>query len=62
MSSSGEYRGFSTFPFVIAALREFCRTWGNLTEITVGVLHLIQEDSAEKIGRAIVKWIRDRPP
>jgi hypothetical protein len=61
ISSSGEYRGIFTLPFVIAALREFCRTWGNQIEITVGDLHFIKEGSAEEIGRAIAKWIRGRP-
>jgi hypothetical protein len=35
------------------AVREFCRSWKNQTEVTVSGLHFIQEDSGPAIGRAI---------
>jgi haloalkane dehalogenase len=38
--------------------REFCRTWLNQTEITVGGSHFIQEDSGPEIGRAIAAWAK----
>jgi haloalkane dehalogenase len=38
------------------ALRDFCRTWPNQTEVTVPGIHFIQEDSGAKIGRAIADW------
>ena len=38
------------------AQREFCRTWSNQTEVTVGGLHFIQEDSPHEIGEAIATW------
>lgn len=37
--------------------REFCRTWPNLTEVTVAGSHFIQEDSPHEIGRAISEWM-----
>ncbi len=37
--------------------REFCRTWPNQTEITVGGVHFIQEDSPDDIGLAIADWL-----
>ncbi len=36
--------------------RAFCRTWRNQTEVTVGGIHFIQEDSPDEIGAAIVAW------
>src|SRR5260370_3056662 len=38
--------------------REFCRTWRNQTELTVEGIHFIQEDSPEKIGEALVTFVR----
>ena len=38
--------------------REFCRSWPNQTEVTVGGSHFIQEDSAPEIGRAIADWAK----
>ena len=38
---------------LIGAVREFCRTWKNQTEVTVPGSHFIQEDSGPAIGRAI---------
>ena len=39
------------------AVREFCRSWKNQTEVTVPGLHFIQEDSGPAIGRAIAAWM-----
>jgi haloalkane dehalogenase len=39
------------------AQREFCRTWSNLTEITVAGSHFIQEDSPHEIGEALAAWL-----
>jgi haloalkane dehalogenase len=41
---------------LIGLQREFCRTWGNQTEVTVPGLHFIQEDSPHEIGEAIAAW------
>ena len=38
-------------------VRDFVRTWPNLTEVTVAGSHFIQEDSADEIGRAIADWL-----
>ncbi len=38
--------------------RDFCRTWPNQSEVTVDGIHFIQEDSANEIGQAIVKWLQ----
>ena len=35
---------------------EFCRSWQNQTEIEVGGLHNLQEDSPDEIGEAISSW------
>jgi haloalkane dehalogenase len=40
------------------AQREFCRTWPNLTEVTVAGSHFIQEDSPHEIGEAIAAWLQ----
>ncbi|AGC60233.1 haloalkane dehalogenase DhaA_1 [Mycobacterium liflandii 128FXT] len=37
--------------------REFCRSWTNLTEVTVPGSHFIQEDSPHEIGQAIADWL-----
>jgi haloalkane dehalogenase len=39
------------------AVREFCRSWPNQTEVTVRGTHFIQEDSPDEIGRAIADWL-----
>ena len=39
------------------AVREFCRSWKNQTEVTVPGLHFIQENSGPAIGRAIAAWM-----
>ena len=40
------------------AMRERCRRWRNLTEITVPGSHFVQEDSPDAIGTAIASWLR----
>ena len=42
---------------LIGAVREFCRSWNNQTEVTVPGSHFIQEDSGPAIGRAIAAWM-----
>lgn len=39
------------------AQREFCRSWPNLTEVTVPGSHFIQEDSPDEIGTALRDWL-----
>jgi len=45
---------------LIGAVREFCRTWKNQTEVTVSGSHFIQEDSGSEVGRAVADWIKAR--
>jgi haloalkane dehalogenase len=42
---------------LVGAMREFCRTWKNQTEVTVRGKHFLQEDSPEEIGQAISNWL-----
>src|SRR3954447_13704958 len=42
---------------LIGAVREFCRTWKNQTEVTVPGSHFIQEDSGPAIGPAVASWM-----
>ena len=37
--------------------RDYCRSWANQTEVTVTGRHLLPEDSADEIGRAIREWL-----
>jgi haloalkane dehalogenase len=39
------------------AQRESCRRWPNQTEVTVGGLHFIQEDSPAEIGQALAAFV-----
>jgi haloalkane dehalogenase len=39
--------------------RDFCRTWKNQSEFTVGGTHFIQEDSPDEIGTGIARWSED---
>jgi haloalkane dehalogenase len=39
------------------AVREFCRSWPNQTEITVSGSHFIQEDSPDEVGQGIASWL-----
>ena len=41
------------------AMRDFCRSWPNQTEVTVKGTHFIQEDSPDEIGTALAQWIMD---
>jgi haloalkane dehalogenase len=43
---------------LIGALREFCRSWKNQTEVTVPGSHFIQEDSGPAIGQAVGDWLK----
>ena len=43
---------------LIGAVREFCRSWRNQTEVTVSGSHFIQEDSGPAIGQAIAAWMK----
>ena len=38
--------------------REFCRSWPNLTEVTVKGSHFIQEDSPAEVADALIGWIQ----
>jgi haloalkane dehalogenase len=40
------------------AVRDFCRSWKNQTEVTVPGSHFIQEDSAPAVGRAVADWMK----
>jgi haloalkane dehalogenase len=42
---------------LIGAVRDFCRSWKNQTEVTVSGSHFIQEDSGPAIGQAIAAWM-----
>ncbi|MEB8388445.1 hypothetical protein OO012_14555 [Rhodobacteraceae bacterium KMM 6894] len=37
-------------------VRDYVRSWPNLTEVTVRGAHFIQEDSFDQIGAAIRDW------
>ncbi|MGI9641274.1 MAG: haloalkane dehalogenase [Acidimicrobiia bacterium] len=41
---------------LLGTQREFCRSWPNLTEVTVAGNHFIQEDSPHEIGTAVSAW------
>ncbi|WP_291863622.1 haloalkane dehalogenase [Bradyrhizobium sp.] len=43
---------------LIGAVRDFCRSWKNQTEVTVPGSHFIQEDSGPAIGRAVARWMQ----
>jgi haloalkane dehalogenase len=43
---------------LVGALRDFCRSWKNQTEVTVPGSHFIQEDSGPAIGRAVADWMK----
>jgi haloalkane dehalogenase len=44
---------------LVGPQREFCRSWPNVTEVTVPGLHFIQEDSGPEIAAAIREWHAD---
>jgi haloalkane dehalogenase len=39
------------------AMRDFCRSWPNQTEVTVKGSHFIQEDSPHEIGTAAADFV-----
>jgi haloalkane dehalogenase len=39
-------------------IRDYVRTWANLTEVTVPGVHFIQEDSPDEIGSAVAEFVR----
>lgn len=41
---------------LIGKPREFCRSWQNQTEVTVGGSHFVQEDSPEEIAEVLASW------
>ncbi len=41
---------------ISGGVRDFVRSWPNITETTVPGLHFIQEDSPEQIGEALRDW------
>jgi len=43
---------------LIGAVRDFCRTWKNQTEVTVPGVHFVQEDSGPAIGQAAADWMK----
>jgi haloalkane dehalogenase len=43
---------------LVGAVREFCRSWKNQTEVTVSGSHFIQEDSGPAIGQAVAGWMK----
>jgi haloalkane dehalogenase len=43
---------------LVGAVRDFCRSWKNQTEVTVPGSHFIQEDSGPAIGQAIAHWMK----
>ena len=40
-------------------LADHCRTWPNVSEVSVSGNHFLQEDSPDEIGQAITNWIRE---
>lgn len=44
--------------FVQGPIRDFIRTWPNLTETTVSGLHFVEEDSPGEIGNAVAQFVR----
>ncbi len=43
---------------VTGRIREYVRSWRNLTEVTVPGVHFIQEDSPDEIGAALAQFVR----
>jgi haloalkane dehalogenase len=39
-------------------IREFVRTWPNLTETTVTGVHFIEADGPDQIGTAVAQFVR----
>jgi haloalkane dehalogenase len=43
-------------------IRDYVRSWPNLTEVTVPGTHFIQEDSPDEIGAAVTQFVRGLRP
>lgn len=43
---------------VTGRIREYVRSWRNLTEVTVPGVHFIREDSPDEIGAALAQFVR----
>ena len=43
---------------VTGRIRDYVRTWSNLTEITVPGVHFIQEDSPDEIGASVAQFVQ----
>jgi haloalkane dehalogenase len=46
---------------VTGRIRDYVRSWPNLTEVTVRGVHFIQEDSPDQIGSAVADFVRSLP-
>lgn len=46
---------------VTGRIRDYVRSWPNLTEVTVPGVHFIQEDSPDQIGAAVADFVRSLP-
>ncbi|MGH3543318.1 MAG: haloalkane dehalogenase, partial [Mycobacterium sp.] len=46
---------------VTGRIRDYVRTWRNLTEVTVPGVHFVQEDSPDEIGTALADFVRRLP-
>jgi haloalkane dehalogenase len=44
---------------LVGRQREICGSWPNQTEVTVQGSHFVQEDSPDRIGRAVAGFVRD---
>ena len=42
---------------LVGRQREFCRTWPNQDEVTVGGSHFVQEDCPNEIGQAVARFV-----
>ena len=43
-------------------IREYVRTFPNLTEVSVPGVHFVQEDSPDEIGAAVAQFVRSLRP
>ena len=43
---------------IAGEVRDFVRSWPQITEVTVPGIHFIQEDSPDLIGEAIQSWLQ----
>jgi haloalkane dehalogenase len=43
---------------ITGRIRDYVRTWANLSEVTVPGAHFIQEDSPDEIGAAVAGFVR----